>query len=874
MTLQGKSIKIFFLALAGLHINFCTFGTLTLGIDDKRCSNLRLVGGKAASLSLMKHDLDINIPTGFCITTKMYDEYLESIGVNELILNLKHCNGNETQIEKLSKKIKSKILHGKLKEEWLSEIKNQYNKLQANDQNLLVAVRSSSTAEDLPNFSFAGQYDSYLNSKGIDQIVNNIKKVWASTYSSNSINYRNRNGIQHSNVKMGVLIQKMITAASSGRAYSVDIETGAPFICIKNIFGLGEAEASGITSPDTWILCENKKIIKRRLGKKQFRIEYNSQKCENKVIENSEKLQNQFAMSCKQSKDLAGIICLIHKYFLQSGISHIEIEYAITSDGEIFITQARPETSWGKSETTSFKTINKKKIRKNNIVILKGGQMGWGGVSFGPLRVLRSLEDAKNRHQKGDIIVVGNTTNIWENIMVNSEGLISQEDASSSHAVATTREESIPSIVGASGALDILEKYDGQLVTLDATSRRIYLGEVPKEALCFPKKIKTIFQEYDLVSETHHWNNASCLGLTSVDSNAGRWLKRPVGGKRTLQYEISKKGFDWIAKKADLPIIKEKRIHDGTLEISFPKIHQWREILQKRDLEFFEKMYNERIRINDNYIKTSLSLNYTPKSVKEWFDAAIAFYGMQSISYNVCKISDGLLHNALMERKLQEPYLSLVRPNMEALYGRSLSKERVCCYNNLLSALRSDFKLSSAIRKVAENSKDAELFLKDNFLNFYIDIESYAKNYRVTENFSIDFIQPWPLKFIAKQLVKDLDSEKKENLCEKSLPVKEVFFPDDKEFQRIAQLAILSHKLKLDTHHIRFRGHWKFREFIIPFGKFLKNKGVISNSNEIFDHKMQWLLNQLEKYKDCEELKQLEKKTTGFQLLPYKTYTI
>ncbi|MFW9879337.1 MAG: PEP/pyruvate-binding domain-containing protein, partial [Candidatus Thorarchaeota archaeon] len=786
---------------------------------------------------------------GFVVTTKVYDDYLESVDVNDLIFQLeklsnalKNDNQNQKKIEKkiydISEEIRSKILNGKLGKNFIFEIDRFYSQLGLP----LVAVRSSATAEDLKTCSFAGQYETHLNQKGLDQIINSIKNVWASTYGINVINYRNRNNIKHSETKMAVLIQKMVDTKSSGRAYSIDIETGLEFITIKNLNGLGEAEASGISSPDTWVVDQEGNIIKRSLGKKQFRIEYDSKKKRTIVIENEKEMQKKYVLTFVQVKELSQKIQDIHKYFLKLDIGHVEIEYAITPKGKIFITQARPETSWNNKKQTAFKAVDKSKIGNANPIIFEGGSMGWGGVAVGTLRVLSSLEDAKKRHKKGDIIVVGNTTNAWENIMVSSSGLISQEDVISSHAVATTREEEIPSVVGHMDAIQILKKYDGQVVTLDATSRKIYLGKIEEKNFYFPERIKTVFQGLDVVSEDEHWKATSNVNLTSMDSDGKRWLKRPVAGTSKFQHEINIKGYDWISRKAGLPQIKNKKIEEGILQVSFSEAHRWREILREKELEYFEWLYNERVEINKDYIKASRNLKYNADSVRKWINCAIKFYGIQHLSYSLAKITDGFLHNALAERKLLEPYLCQVYPSMERLYGETLSKERVRFYKSFLTQIRSFPPIVKALCDIVEGRINAEPLFKKKYSNFYRELEQYAKNYRVTDLFNIDFSKRWFLKKIAYQLIKDFDAGEKRDNKLQSLQIAQEFFPDDLEFQKIARVAILIHKLKLDTNHLRRRGHWKFREFIIPFGEFLKEKGVINKFCEIFDHKPEWLV--------------------------------
>ena len=884
--LESQSVL---LAARSQAVDYVVVNGNVLNLTDQACKNSGLVGCKAATLHNLIDDLNIKVPRGFSVTTELYDAYLKSINVENLIRTLGNLsqklkvlmeiseqqNELEARIEQLSIEIQSKILNGILPTACLSKIESCYKQLSKGGHPALVAVRSSATAEDLLNLSFAGQYESYLNQRGLAQVVESIKKVWASTYSIKAISYRNKNAIGHDETKMAVVVQLMVDAQSSGRAYSVDIETGMPFITIKNLPGLGEAEASGAASPDTWIVDPTEDvIIKRCLGKKQFRIEYDVLQEKTVTVENSLEQQNKYAITFEQVKKLAKEVKKIHEHFLNLNVKNVEIEYAFTNQGELFLTQARPETSWSNRKQKLFKAVDGERVAKNRL-ILNGGSMGWGGVVTGSLRVIRSLEDAKERHKKGDIMVVGNTTNVWENFMVASGGIISQENVTSSHAVATAREEGIPSLVGHPQAMQILQKYDGQIVTLDATSRCVYLGAIPEKDLCFPAEIETIFQRMDSVSEDEHWESSSRLGLVDVDNCNKRWLKRPVAGNRTFQHEINKKAYDWVAAKAGLPVIEEKRVVAGELQVLFSSAHRWREILREKDLAYLEWMYNERAKINDAYIQSSLALDYNAVSVKKWIDSAIEFYGIQHISYYLGQVTDGLLNKALEQKHLHEPYLSQLRPSMEAaVYGETLSKERVRVYKCLLAEVKLQSKLATVLHSIASGDAGSEMVLKNNYPDFYKNLEQYAKNYRVTESFSIDLAEPWPLKEIAQQLVVSSDNteDEIENGGQVVIMAQE-FFPDDPEFQRICRLAILVQKLKLDTHHLRCRGHWKFKEFIIPFFEFLKEKGVVVQLSEIFDHEPQWLVDCFETYKAEFNSDQLRsKRTENFEVNFYEAY--
>lgn len=850
-------------------------------ISDPMCQTDK-VGGKAATLHQL-FEAGIHIPKGFVISTKIFDGYLASIEAYQLLEGLETLSDEwsnakndpltqkslEREIEKVAEAMQTKILQGHIPTSDLQAIENYYTHFTL-EATPLVAVRSSATAEDMQNIAFAGQYESYLNQQGIKQIEEAVKKVWASAFTMKVINYRNRNGISHRATKMGVLIQQMVQAYSSGRGYSVDIEFGLPLITIKNLYGLGEGEASGLASPDTWIIDPNTlSIIKRRLGTKKCRIECDAEKNGSILLENSPSMQKKFAISFSLAKKLALEIQKIGEIFLKKGIPHVEIEYAFTEEGELYITQARPETSW--KEPKTFPAIDPQKIEGDHPLLLEGGNMGWGGIATGTLRVLKTLEEAQKADLKGAIIVLGDTTNAWENIMVASSGLISEEDITSSHAVSTSREEKIPSFVGHPNAKKALEPYDGQLVTLDATLKRIYLGDIPSSAIYYPSILETSFQSSDNTSEEEQWISLLNLNLMSTDASGFKWLSRPVAGTQQFLHRINSEAYDWIAKKIDLPPIQNKRVEGDNFQISFTESHSWRELLRTRDLKFFESFYNERLKINAEYLQASLYLDYTPESLQKWIDSATHYFGFQSVSFNIGKITDGLLNEELANKKLEEPYLSQVRPAMEALYGSSLSKERVKLFKAFLLEMDRTPLLVAALREVASGSLCAKHILQTHFFDFYNELEQYAKNYRVIEAFAIDFSEEWLLKPIADQLLKEFDAKTSGRHLADIPTCGEEFFPDDALFQRVARLAVLNNKLKLDTHHLRCRGYWKFREFMAPVGDFLIAKGVISNFSEIFDHEPSWLVDQFAKYREeMESLK--EKRLENCPMIPYISF--
>jgi pyruvate,water dikinase len=260
----------------------------------------------------------------------MFDEYVRSIGASDLIEGLdkiseewkKTLQGSaerrdiEVRIKDITEKIYKQIMNGKISDQHRSLIAKHYARLSGYGQDALVAVRSSATAEDMPGAAFAGQYKTCLNQQGMDRVVESIKKVWASTYGFDAVNYRNKNGISHAKTKMGVLIMEMINAWSAGTAFSVDTETGASMMTINNTYGLGEEEVSGNVTSDTWVIDPKTHIIlKRRLGAKEKRIIYDVQKKKNIEVPNSDEDRRKFAINCDKARQIAAQLQLIHDHY-------------------------------------------------------------------------------------------------------------------------------------------------------------------------------------------------------------------------------------------------------------------------------------------------------------------------------------------------------------------------------------------------------------------------------------------------------------------------------------------------------------------------------------------------------------------------------
>lgn len=875
----------------GIQINpqqrndLAMLSNVVLDIHDSKSSDVDLVGGKAVNLKELSSIPGIKVPRGFNVTTTLFFEYLKSINVYPLINELEELSQKwksltenliekrqiEESIGKLSRELQDKILKGEFSNQSRADIIQSYKQLSSNGQDALVAVRSSATDEDMSGVSFAGQYSTYLNQQGDDQIIEAIKKVWASTYSLNAINYRNKNGIAHNKTKMAVMILEMINPQSAGTAFSIDLETGLPMISINNTYGLGEVEVAGNVTSDTWIIDPiSNSIIKRRIGKKQSKLIYDSQRKENIYVENLKEQQDKFAIGLQKALQIATQLKLIHQHYTTKypNIKFIDAEYVVTTEGEIIFTQVRPETVWSKGETTLI-TVDQNKA-KNFPIILQGGVTGSVGVVTGIIRIVRSPEQAEAEINPGDILVAPNTTSVWERSMGVAGGMITEIGGPGNHTAVVSRELGKPAIVGSSDAINLLSQYDGQVVTIDGLSKRVYLGKIPEDYLNRSHEIPTQYRGIDDLNEESHWEGALKANQTAVDDDGTRWIGKPNEPTSLFLNRVHEESHRWIADTAGLSPVRG-RVKQGVYQVQFSDIHKWREELQKMNLDELEGLLQKWVEIIDRYMNNSRDFTLTNSSVEKWLNSFIELNGIMNIAFPLNEILSGLREEAFTKRGIKEPYLSQARYSTNAQFGETLATESLREYGKLLNQLRwgttgSSVSLIDALRRVSqEGAYPPELLTQEIHRKFYEELESYAKNYRVTSEFALSFSQRWTLQKIAQELVKDYTIGRKINI---SQPTSEEFYPEDLEFSRINRLAALSEKLKQDSHHIKFRGQWKIMELLQPFCEFLIMKGEIKEFGEIFDHEPSWLLKMLEKYEKTGELRNIAP-AENFSMKPY-----
>lgn len=468
---------------------------------DIRLSDVPQVGGKNASLGQMISQLsskNIRIPDGFAITAQGYWYYLEQ---NNLLSPMRDSMAalvdpkDTAMLQKVGAQMRALILAGTMPPPLVSEIAHAYESLcrEYKQENCDVAVRSSATAEDLPNASFAGQQETFLNVRGIDHLVASCKKSFASLFTDRAIAYRIDQGFDHLKVALSIGVQKMIRSdlACAGVAFSLDTETGfKDAIVINATYGLGEALVQGAVTPDEYVVYKPllikgyPTIIKKKRGDKQIKMIYAHDHDEIVTLSVSESESRHFVLSDHEIISLASMVQTIEEYYttLKGAWCPMDIEWAKDgNDNQLYIVQARPETVHGSAKKTNGIVQYHLAATEQGLAqayLLTAQSIGTDVVS-GVVRVVKSVADIGSV-QKGDILVTEMTDPDWVPAMKQAAGIVTERGGRTCHAAIVSRELKVPALVGAANAMEMLKT--GELVTIDCSQGSagvLYRGAIP-----------------------------------------------------------------------------------------------------------------------------------------------------------------------------------------------------------------------------------------------------------------------------------------------------------------------------------------------------------------------------------------------------------
>ena len=433
--------------------------------DEVTKDDIPVVGGKGANLGEMT-SAQIPVPPGFIITASAYYDFLQRSKITEKIgALLKPLDpGNSKQLQQISAKIKQVILGSAMPPDLAKEIRQAYIKLGRG----LVAVRSTATAEDLPEASFAGQQSTFLNVQGGDNVVAAVQKCWASLFEPRAIYYRAQQGFDHLKVGIAVPVQRMVASQTSGVIFTVEpVTSDTKKIVIEAIYGLGEGLVSGEVTPDLYIIDkEGMSIISKRVSRQEWQLTGNPIATEKNInawqslpasVQGKQKLTDddiiRLAKLGKQIED--------HYRFPQ------DIEWA-KENNEIYIVQTRP--------VTTVKEIAEAEPEIRAPVLLSGAAAS-PGLASGPVKIIYKASQIDRVHN-GDILVAEMTTPDFVPAMKRAVAIVTDRGGRTAHAAIVSRELGIPCVVGAERATTTLA--DGQVITVDGSHGKVYNGKVAR----------------------------------------------------------------------------------------------------------------------------------------------------------------------------------------------------------------------------------------------------------------------------------------------------------------------------------------------------------------------------------------------------------
>ncbi|MDW1498017.1 phosphoenolpyruvate synthase [Vibrio sp. YT-19(2023)] len=460
----------------------------TLWFNGLSMDDVDKVGGKNASLGEMVSNLanaGVSVPNGFATTSYAFNQFLDHEGLDERI----HQLLDELDVEdvealrKTGANIRQWVLEAPFPADLEQEIRENYQELIEGNPELSVAVRSSATAEDLPDASFAGQQETFLNVKGIDAVLEATKHVYASLFNDRAISYRVHQGFDHRGISLSAGIQRMVRSdkASSGVMFTLDTESGFDqVVFITSSWGLGEMVVQGAVNPDEFYVHKpmleagEHPIVKKTFGSKLIKMIYSDNQEIGKqvdIVDTSDEERNTFSLNDDEIKELAKQAMIIEKHYQRP----MDIEWAKDGiDGKLYIVQARPETVCSQTEQN---VIERYELQNKADVLVEGRAIGQR-IGKGVVRLVDSL-DQMSLVQEGDVLVTDMTDPDWEPVMKKASAIVTNRGGRTCHAAIIARELGIPAIVGCGDATSKLT--DGATVTVSCSEGEtgyVYQGEL------------------------------------------------------------------------------------------------------------------------------------------------------------------------------------------------------------------------------------------------------------------------------------------------------------------------------------------------------------------------------------------------------------
>lgn len=467
---------------------------LVVPFENLRMTDVEVVGGKNASLGEMISQLaasGVRVPGGFATTAHAFREFLKFEGLDQRIqARLSTLDTDDVKaLAEVGAEIRGWVEAQPFPADLEAQIRSAFAELTAGNPDASFAVRSSATAEDLPDASFAGQQETFLNVVGIEEVLHKTKEVFASLYNDRAISYRVHKGFAHADVALSAGVQRMVRSdlGSAGVMFTIDTESGfKDVVFITSSYGLGETVVQGAVNPDEFYVHKPAlksgkfPVIRRNLGSKLIRMEFASpeEKAASgklvKTVDTAPEARNRYSLSDAEVIELSQYALVIEQHYGRP----MDVEWGRDGiDGKLYILQARPETVKSQAEG---QVEHRYKLKGHSAVLAEGRAIGQK-IGTGPVRLVHSVAEME-RVQPGDVLVTDMTDPNWEPVMKRASAIVTNRGGRTCHAAIIARELGIPAVVGCGDATETLK--DGQLVTVacsEGDTGHIYDGLLETE---------------------------------------------------------------------------------------------------------------------------------------------------------------------------------------------------------------------------------------------------------------------------------------------------------------------------------------------------------------------------------------------------------
>ena len=533
-----------------------------LSFDDISKEEVPLVGGKTASLGEMTSKTKIPVPYGFATTAAAYRHFIKAakldIKIADILKELKDPNDTQT-LQKVGRTIRETIVKAEMPNDLEMEIKQAYRKLEKRygTKDPYVAIRSSATAEDLPDASFAGQQETYLNIKGEDMVAEKVRECYSSLFTDRAIFYRIQKNFDHLTIALSVAVQLMVYSKASGVIFTLNVTNGdTNVVLIEAGYGLGEFIVQGKITPDEYLISKNElKIDSKNISTKSIQL---IRKPDGGTAETTvpKELQDKQVLTDSQIIELAKYALAIEKHYGRP----MDVEWGLDErTNKLWILQARPETVWALKEKL---TTRPKETFVTDRVVISKGLAASPGMAAGKAHVIMSVEDI-NEFKHGEILVTEMTSPDWVPAMRKAKAIVTNSGGTTCHAAIVSRELGIPCIVGtASKGKAATETIpNGEDVTVDATNGVVYQG-ILEEAIKKEVSVKTLTD----VADSYPVTGTKILVNLGEPELAEKVAKLPCDGVGLMREE-----FIWAAEIGQHPLYLMKigqpeKVIDGLAE--------------------------------------------------------------------------------------------------------------------------------------------------------------------------------------------------------------------------------------------------------------------------------------------------------------------